>query len=116
MPFYFDRVQETTTTAGTGTITLAGAVAGYRTFASVFASGANRVFYFIVDGTAWEVGDGTYTTSGTTLARQRVFASSNAGALITLSGGTAQVFLDFNADAISDVGRDLALWMAGTMQ
>lgn len=116
MPFYYDRVQETTTTSGTGTVTLAGAVASYRTFASVFPSGANRVFYCIIDGNAWEVGDGIYTTSGTTLARNRVFASSNSNNLISLSGGTSLVFLDHNADAIQDDGQSLAMWMCGTMQ
>ena len=62
-----DRVQETTTTSGTGTITLAGAVAGFQSF-SVVGNG-NTTYYTIVNGNNWEVGIGTYTSAGTTLAR-----------------------------------------------
>ena len=63
-----DRIKETTSTTGTGTLTLAGAVAGYQAF-SVLGNGATT-YYALTDanGTAWEVGLGTYTTSGTTLA------------------------------------------------
>ena len=56
MPLYADRVQETTTTTGTGTVTLAGAVSGYRTFTSALADG-DRVRYTIALGTEWETGD-----------------------------------------------------------
>lgn len=71
----YDRVQETTTTTGTGTITLAGAVAGYQSFAVV--GNGNTVYYCITSGTAWEVGLGTYTSSGTTLARTTVLSNSS---------------------------------------
>jgi hypothetical protein len=90
----YDRVQETTTTSGTGTITLAGAVSGYRTFSVI--GNANTTFYTIIDGTAWEVGIGTYTTVGTTLSRDTVLASST-GAKLTLSAGTKQVWCDYPA-------------------
>lgn len=93
----FDRVQETTSTSGTGTITLAGASSGYRTFTSVL-SNADTTYYTIVDGTAWETGLGTFTTSGTTLARTTVLASSNSGSAINLSGGASTiVFIDIPA-------------------
>ena len=65
-----DRVKETTTTAGTGTITLAGAASGFQSF-SVIGNG-NTTYYAIVGGTQWEVGIGTYTASGTTLSRDTV--------------------------------------------
>lgn len=72
-----DRVKETTTSTGTGTITLAGAVAGFQSF-SVVGNG-NTCYYAIVGPTEWEVGVGTYTSSGTTLSRDSVLESSNAG-------------------------------------
>ena len=69
-----DRVQETTTTTGTGTITLAGAVAGFQSF-SVIGNG-NTTYYCVTSGSSWEVGIGTYTLAGTTLARTTILASS----------------------------------------
>jgi hypothetical protein len=88
-----DRVKETTTTAGTGTITLAGAATGFQSF-SVIGNG-NTTYYCIAgQGTnEWEVGIGTYTSAGTTLARTTVLASSNAGSLVTFSAGTKDVFV-----------------------
>ena len=91
-----DRVQETTTTAGTGTITLAGAVTGYQTFAAV---GDGNTTYYCIAGsgtTEWEVGIGTYTLSGTTLSRTTVLASSNGGSLVTFSVGPKSVFVGTN--------------------
>ena len=91
-----NRVQETTTTAGTGTITLAGASAGYQSFAVI--GNGNTTYYTIVDGNNWEVGIGTYTASGTTLSRDTVLSSSASGAKITLSGNIARVFVDYPAE------------------
>jgi hypothetical protein len=93
----YDRVRETTTVAGTGTATLLGAVTGYQSF-SVVGNG-NTTFYCIVNTgtTEWEVGIGTYTSSGTTLARTTVLASSNAGSLVTFSAGTKDVFVTYPA-------------------
>lgn len=101
---YADRVYETTTTTGTGTITLAGAVTGYQSFSAAFSTG-DRVRYTIWDGGAnWETGDGTFTTSGTTLSRDNVFESSNADALVNFPSGTKQVWCDIPAFAIADKG------------
>jgi len=84
-----DRVQETTTTAGTGTLTLNGAVTGYVTFNSTFTNG-NIVWYVIDDGAGnWEIGSGTVGTG--TLTRS-VFQSSNANALVPFTAGTKRVF------------------------
>src|SRR5210317_497422 len=90
-----DRVKETTTTTGTGTVTLAGAAAGYQSF-SVIGDG-NTTYYALVSGNDWEVGIGTYTASGTTLSRDTVMESSNAGSAITLSG-TSDVFVTYPAE------------------
>jgi hypothetical protein len=94
-----DRVQETTTTTGTGTVTLAGAVSGFQSF-SVVGNG-NTTFYTIVDSSAgdWEVGIGTYTSSGTTLSRDTVLSSSNSGSLVNFSAGTKNVFVTFPASS-----------------
>ena len=90
-----DRVQETTTTTGTGTVTLAGAVTGYQTFAAV--GDGNSTYYTIAGGTEWEVGIGTYTASGTTLSRTTVISSSNSGSLVTFSAGSKNVFVTYPA-------------------
>ena len=90
-----DRVQETTTTTGTGTVTLAGAVSGFQTFAAI--GDGNTTYYAITSGTDWEVGLGTYTASGTTLSRDTILESSNSGSAITLSG-TSSVFCTYPAE------------------
>jgi hypothetical protein len=92
-----DRVKETTTTTGTGTLTLAGASTGFQSF-SVIGNG-NTTYYSISSpsGSEWEVGLGTYTSSGTTLARTTIFASSNSGAAVNLSAGTKDVFVTYPA-------------------
>jgi len=90
-----DRVQETTTTTGTGTVTLAGAATGYQTFAAV--GDGNSTYYTIEGGTEWEVGIGTYTSSGTTLSRTTVISSSNAGSLVNFSAGSKNVFVTYPA-------------------
>lgn len=93
-----DRVKETTTSTGTGTITLGGAAVGYQSF-SVIGNG-NTTYYVIADrvGVNWEVGIGTYTASGTTLARNTVIASSNAGSLVNFGAGDKDVFVTYPAD------------------
>lgn len=92
-----DRVKETTTTTGTGTVTLAGAVTGYQSFSVI--GNANTTYYCIAGQTSseWEVGVGTYTSSGTTLARTTVLASSNSGSLVNFSAGTKDVFVTYPA-------------------
>jgi hypothetical protein len=93
----YDRVQETTTTSGTGSVTLLGAVSGFQSFAVV--GNTNTTYYTITDGAQWEVGIGTYSTSGPTLARTTVLSNSNGNTSpITLSGGIAQVFVTYTAE------------------
>ena len=93
-----DRVKETTTTTGTGTVTLLGASTGYQSFSAI--GNANTTYYTIAGqtGSEWEVGIGTYTSSGTTLARTTVISSSNAGALVNFSAGTKDVFVTYPAE------------------
>lgn len=88
-----DRVKETSTTTGTGDITLAGAVSQFETFAANYVTN-EFLFYAIVGqtGTEWEVGLG-YLSGATTLVRDRVYQSSNADALVSLSAGTKDVFV-----------------------
>jgi hypothetical protein len=96
-----DRVKETASAPGTGTVTLLGAVTGYQSFAVV--GNSNTTYYTIADqsGTNWEVGVGTYTSSGTTLARTTVLSSSNSGSLVNFSSGTQDVFVTYPAEAVS---------------
>ena len=93
-----DRVKETTTTTGTGTVTLLGASAGFQSFAAV--GNGNTTYYTIAaqTGTEWEVGIGTYSSSGTTLARTTVISSSNAGAAVDFSAGTKDVFVTYPSE------------------
>ena len=89
-----DRVQETSTTTGTGTFTLAGAVSGFQSFSAI--GNANTTYYAIVGGAEWEVGLGTYTSSGTTLSRDTVLSSST-GSKVSFSAGTKNVFVTYPA-------------------
>lgn len=106
-----DRVKETTTTTGTGALTLGGAMVGFRAFSAVLAN-ADTCYYALqaVDSSGaptgdWEVGLGTYTASGNTLARTTLLSSST-GAFVNLAAGTKQVWLDVPA-----VGTGVAPYM-----
>jgi hypothetical protein len=89
-------------------------VSGFQSFATAFSTPATTmVVYTLVDGTAWEVGQGLYTLSGTTLSRLVVYNSSaGVGTKISLSGGTTNVWCDLPAAVIPVVpinAADIAL-------
>lgn len=106
-----DRVKDTTTSTGTGAITVANsAPTGYQTFASAYGANSTSVEYSIVGGAEWENVRGIF--NGTTgLTRESVISSSNAGALVDFSAGTKDVFiaLTTTAAAAGRIGRSLAL-------
>jgi hypothetical protein len=91
-----DRVQETSTTTGTGTFTLDGAIAGYVSFAAI--GDGNTTYYTIVGGVQWEVGIGTYTASETTLSRDTVLSSSSGDSLVDFPAGSKTVFVTYPAE------------------
>lgn len=106
-----DRVKETTTTTGTGTVTLAGATSGFQSFSAV--GDGNSTYYTIAgqSSSEWEIGIGTYTSSGTTLSRTTVLSSSNAGSLVNFSAGTKDVFVTYPASAAATDGKSIIMSM-----
>ena len=100
-----DRVRETTTTTGTGTITLGGAATGFQSFSVI--GDANTTFYTIQlsNTNEWEVGVGTYTLSGTTLSRDTILESSNSGSAVNFSAGTKDVFVTYPAEKAIYLGN-----------
>ena len=100
-----DRVRETTTTTGTGTITLGGAATGFQSFSVIGDS--NTTFYTIQlsNTNEWEVGVGTYTLSGTTLTRDTILESSNGGSAVNFSAGSKDVFVTYPAEKAIYLGN-----------
>jgi hypothetical protein len=106
-----NRVKDTTTTTGTGTVTLSGtAPAGFQNFSAI--GDGNTTYYTIAGGAEWEVGIGTYTSSGTTLSRDTVLASSAGGTTkVTFSAGTKDVFVTLPSNTTATEGRAIVLGM-----
>lgn len=110
MGVFHDRVMETSTTTGTGDITLAGAVAGYRTFTAV--ESINVFFDYCIEAVdangvptgSFEVGEG-YLSSATVMVRSTVGSSSNANALVSFAAGTKRVFITISAAKLQDKGQ-----------
>jgi len=93
-----DRVLETASAPGTGTVTLLGASLGYQSFNTALTSG-NTTYYTIADlgGANWEVGIGTFT-SPNQLARNTILESSGGGTIVNFSSGTQNVFITYPAE------------------
>ena len=113
-----DRVKESTTTTGTSDFALGGAVTGFQTFAA--AVGANNTTYYaIAFGADFEVGLGTLSGDGLTLARTTVLQSSNSDTKVSFAAGSKEVFVTYPADkavfedASGNVSLPLNLTVAG---
>ena len=91
-----DRIKESSSTTGQGTLTLGGAETGFRTFADI--GDGNTTYYAIVDGNNFEVGIGTYTASGTTLSRDTVLQTSAGNTTKISCSGAQKVFVTQPAD------------------
>jgi len=91
-----DRVQQTGTANTTVSFTLSGSVTGFQSFTAGVGNG-NTTYYAAYDASGnWEVGLGTYSTTGPTLTRTTIYASSNSGSAVTFSG-TVNVFVTYAA-------------------
>jgi hypothetical protein len=110
-----DRVKETSTTTGTGTFTLDGAVSGFETFSSAIGN-TNTTYYAIVNSNGeFEVGLGTVGAG--TLSRDTILTSSNSDAAVVFTGGTKNVFctlpaskaviLDSSGNIVANNGSNL---------
>lgn len=105
-----DRVQQTGTANTTVSFTLTGSVTGFQSFAVV--GNGNTTYYSATDGSGnWEVGIGTYSTTGPTLARTTIYSSSNSGSAVTFSG-TVNVFVTYPAEAVSSGGGSTVVPLA----
>lgn len=121
-PYLFDRVRDTTTTTGTDTLTLANSPPSAHQAFSAWGNG-NTGFYGLAHRTAneWEVGIGTYSSTGPTLARTTILASSNSGSAVSLSSGTKDVFGVAPADimnrfsCVTNTVANLAAYQAGRL-
>ena len=106
-----NRAKMTTATTGTGTITLGSAFSGYRTFAAAGVVNGDVVRYVIEEGNAWEIGNGTYTATGTLLARSLL--ASSTGSLLSL-GGNAAVFVTATAEDFDELAPLASPALTGT--
>ena len=104
-----DRVKETTITSGTGSVVLTGAYGGFQTFSNGIGD-SNTTYYCIENEANWEIGIGTYSSSGNSLSRDTVLDSSNSGSKISLNG-VSRVFCTLTAKraVFKDASNDLDL-------
>jgi len=102
---FADRVKVSTSSTGTGTISLGSAVDGFQTFAQGGILNGNSVRYTITNGDSWEVGTGVYASSGTQMTRS--YESSSTGSLLNLSG-TSEVFITVASADINNLADTIA--------
>jgi hypothetical protein len=91
-----DRVQETTLSTGASDYTLLGAKTGFQSFGAVMAN-SDTTYYAVTDGVDWEVGIGTYSSTGPTMVRTTIMSSSNGGSLVNWPAGSKDIFLSYAA-------------------
>ena len=105
-----DRVKETTATSGTGDYALGGAATGFQAF-SVVTSNTDTVYYAVSDNVYWEVGVGTYASSGNSITRTTILASSNSGSAVNWGVGTKDIFLTYPAEkaVVEDVSNNVTI-------
>ncbi|MDB4439174.1 tail fiber domain-containing protein [bacterium] len=105
-----DRVKETTNSTGTGTYALGGASNGFQAFSAV-TSNTDTVYYAVSDGVDFEVGVGTYATSGNSIARTTILSSSNSGSAVNWGVGTKDIFLTYPAEkaVVEDVNNNVTI-------
>ena len=113
-----DRVKETTTTTGTTDFTLGGTSSGFQTFAVI--GNTNTTYYAAVDQATgdWEVGVGTYSTTGPTLTRDTVLESSNSGSKVVFAAGSKEVFCTYPAERsvyLSEAGSSVSALNIATL-
>ena len=92
-----DRVKETTTTSGTGTYSLDGAIVGFRSFGTLIGD-TNTTYYTCTDGSNYEIGIGTYASSGSTLTRTTILKSTNSNNAVDWGSVTKDIFVTYPAD------------------
>ena len=97
---------------GAGSVSLLGAATGFQTFSAAIGDG-NTTYYTIADqsGVNWEVGIGTYASSGNTLARTTILASSNSGSIVNFSSGTQNVFVTYPAETSAIGGGNQGIFV-----
>ena len=105
-----DRVKETTNSTGTGTYALGGATAGFQAFSAV-TSNTDTVYYAISDNVDFEVGVGTYATSGNSISRTTILSSSNSNSAVNWGVGTKDIFLTYPAEkaVLEDVSNNVTI-------
>lgn len=109
----YDRIAETTTTTGTGDYTLDGAQSGFEAFTDRVSDGAT-VEYCVTDGTDYEVGEGTFTASGTTLSRDTIIQSSNGDAAVDWGSGSKDIFITLPASRLYTVEEQIIVDQGNT--
>jgi hypothetical protein len=122
-----DRIKEACTVTGTGSISLTGSVPGYRNFATYYSNGQTLTYVILnsVDNT-WEVGIGTYVTSGNAITRNTILNSSIGGSIVSFGTGTLTVWNDISATEFANTSTPNSViranssglldvsWLAGT--